>query len=164
MVSPCGFQSKLSMQDSPVCLHICTENVLHWHRIWSRKVLKAKSQQGQQLLQQGGRGWTLVMLPLDWDLGQHDLDRKQSYNQSLDSSPAARQERSLILLSNPNGDLLPLLLQKLPKADRALLLLPGVELDTGWDGGFWEMKQTSSASDSARALSCCHWDWHPCKS
>lgn len=39
------------------------------------------------------------MLPLDWDLGQHDLDLKQSYNQRLDSSPTARQERLAVLFT-----------------------------------------------------------------
>lgn len=42
-----------------LCLHFSPWECVALTQSWSREVLKATSQRGQQLLQQGGWGWTL---------------------------------------------------------------------------------------------------------
>lgn len=42
----------------------------------------------------------LVMLPLGWDTGHHDLDVKHSYNQNFDSSPITSQEMFVMFIAH----------------------------------------------------------------
>lgn len=162
-----------SGRPSMLCLHFCTENVWHWQRAGQGKCWRQRASRDSSYYNREAEDehcMLLVMLPLAWDTGHHDLDWKQNHDQSLDSSPTTGQEILAGLFIgedftgfshqlNVHGDFFKF---KTPTSNQgrrsqAATALRLIEDPWRWMG-HW------AASSSARALSCCHWDWHPCKS
>lgn len=171
------FPVYLSVWPSMLCLHFCTKSVWHRQRAGQGKCWRQRASRDNSYYNREAEDEhciVLVMLSLDWDLGQHDLDLKQSYNQSLDSSLTTRQEILAVLFTGEECikcwiksrymvTFLQLVLQKPTEANRALVISPRLQTGHWILGDEWDCEQ-QSASSSARALSRCHWDWHPCKS